>query len=783
MRRARRLLLICGIALLLIALLGSGTGVYLVRRAFPQTSGTLVLPGLQAPVEVLRDAWGVPHIFAQSSHDLFLAQGYVHAQDRLWQMELNRRSASGRLSELVGEATLGTDRLFRTIGFRRAAEAEFARLDTETKEGLEAYAAGVNAFLAQHRGQLPIEFTLLRFAPEPWSPIDTVAFGKLMAWILGGHWSSALLRAHLVARFGVEGMRFLLPPYPTEAPVIVPSEAHYETWNVAAVLRLLDAARGLPGIGSNNWVVSGTRTGTGAPILANDPHLEAQMPSIWYEMHLVAGPYNVAGSTFPGTPGVIIGHNAEIAWGVTNAGPDVQDLYMEQFDPADPTRYRYQGRWESATLVREEIKVRGQREPVIEHVRITRHGPILNNVVDGLGTFLAMQWTALEPGTVTTAIMRINRAQSWQGFRDALRFWTVPAQNFVYADRQGNIGYQLPGRIPIRAKGNGLLPVPGWTGEYEWVGEIPFDRLPSAFNPARGYIATANNRIIPDGYPYFISAEWDPGYRARRIEAMLARTSHATLEDMQKIQLDLTSLPGQAFVQALHGLHLTTEPASGLLAELQSWDGVLRPDSRPAAIYEAVRLSLAPLVFKAILGPDLYKRYLGHTAAWQAVLLRLLRTPGSPWWGPGGRDPIVARAFDDAHALLTTRLGPDRSRWTWGQLHTMRFVHPVGRIPALAWVFNATAPFTGGDGYTVNNGGFDVSTFEQRSVASYRQVLDLANWDNSLAIHTTGQSGLPFNPHYRDFVPVWATGGYHPMLFSRPRIVQALDATLTLVPK
>ncbi len=265
MHRVRRLLLICGIAVLLIALLGSGTGVYLVRRAFPQTSGTLVLPGLQATVEVLRDAWGVPHIFAQSSHDLFLAQGYVHAQDRLWQMELNRRSASGRLSEHVGEATLGTDRLFRTIGFRRAAEAEFARLDTETKEGLEVYAAGVNAFLAQHRGQLPIEFTLLRFTPEPWSPIDTVAFGKLMAWILGGHWNLELLRAHLVARFGVEGMRFLLPPYPSEAPVIVPPEAHYEMWNVAAVFGLLDAARGLPGIGSNNWVVSGCSYRDGGP--------------------------------------------------------------------------------------------------------------------------------------------------------------------------------------------------------------------------------------------------------------------------------------------------------------------------------------------------------------------------------------------------------------------------------------------------------------------------------------------------------------------------------------
>ncbi|HEX4840763.1 MAG TPA: penicillin acylase family protein, partial [bacterium] len=387
----------------------------------------------------------------------------------------------------------------------------------------------------------------------------------------------------------------------------------------------------------------------------------------------------------------------------------------------------------------------------------------------------------------SAATLQINRAHSWSEFRTALRLWTAPAQNFVYADREGNIGYQLPGRIPIRAKGQGLLPVPGWTGEYEWVGEIPFEQLPSLFNPPRGIIVTANNRIVPERYPYFISADWDPGFRAKRIEAMLADVPHATLEDMAQIQLDLTSLPAHAFVAALHEINFNTEPAAGPIADLRSellsWNGVLRPDSRPAAIYEAVRLSLVPLLFKDVLGPDLYKRYLGSSSAWQRVILHLLRTPSSPWWGPSGRDAVVAKAFKQADDLLRSQLGSDRSTWRWGRLHKMQFVHPLGRLPALGWMFNATAPATGGDAHTVNIGGFDVATFQQRAVASYRQILDVADWDRSLAIHTTGQSGLPFSRHYRDFVSPWARGRYHPMLFSRPRILLALEDTLSLVPK
>ena len=771
------------VGLLVVAVLVvAGLGVYVIRRPFPTISGTVKIQGLRGQVEVIRDRWGVPHVFAASTHDLFFAQGYVHAQDRLWQMEFNRRAASGRLSEIFGAVTLDTDRFLRVIGLRRAAEAEWTTMDAETRAVFDAYAAGVNAFVAQHAGNLPVEFALLRFRPQPWTPVDSLAFAKLMAWRLSGNWESELLRAHFVSRFGEEGARVLMPPYPEDSPIIVPAEANYQAWNQDALLRLVDLSARIPGRGSNNWVVSGGRTATGRPILANDPHLEALMPSIWYEMHLSGGPVNVIGVTFPGTPAVIIGHNNSIAWGFTNAGPDVQDLYIEQFHPRDPTRYLYRGQWEQATVVREEIRVKGRALPLIETVRITRHGPIINSVVDGLGAYLALRWTALDPGTVAVSIQRLNRARNWQEFREAVRLFTVPAQNLVYADRDGNIGYQLPGRIPIRANGNGLVPVPGWTGEYEWIGEVPFEELPSVFNPDRGFIVTANNRITPEGYKHLISVEWDPGFRARRIQAMLEALPKATVDHMKQIQMDVTSLPGQITVQALRNVQISEEPAAGLLAELKTWDGVLRADSRAAVIYEAFRISLLEVVFRDALGPDLFKRYREQSSFWQVALLQLLQDPASGWWGPEGRDAKVARALAEAHSVLTDRLGRDRSTWTWGRLHVMEFVHLIGQVPALGWIFNATAPPTGGDGFTVNNAAFSQRTFRQGVVASYRQVLDLDDWDRSIAIHTTGQSGLPFHRHYTDFVPMWATGQYHPLLFSRGRIQQEAEGALTLAP-
>lgn len=762
--------------------LATGLSVYAVRRAFPQTSGRIVLDGLRGTVEVMRDRWGIPHIYAQDDLDLFFAQGFVHAQDRLWQMEFNRRAASGRLSEIFGPVTLDTDRFLRTVGLRRAAEAEAAQLGDEMTRVLQAYADGVNAYIASRRGRLPLEFALLRYAPEPWSPVDSVAFGKLMAWTLSGNWDSEILRAHLVSRFGEAGMERLMPAYPAGMPVIVPAGADYRPFRSAAALRLAAHAPARNGTGSNNWVIAGSRTTTGTPILANDPHLEAAMPSIWYEMDLSSERFHVAGATFAGAPGVIIGHNARIAWGVTNAGPDVQDLYLERFDPDDPTRYEFKGQWEQATVVEESIVVKGRRDPLILPVRITRHGPILNGVVDGLDAFVALRWTALDPGTILGSVLRLNQARNWGEFREALKLWTVPAQNFVYADVDGNIGYQLPGRIPVRAKGDGLLPVPGWMGEYEWVGEIPFEELPSSFNPERGYVITANNRIIPDGYKHFIAAEWDPGFRAQRIETMLTAQPKVSPEVVADMQLDTTSLPAQAILRSLRGVQVTEEPEASLLAELRAWDGVLAPESSAAAIYEAFRVALSRLLFEDALGPEMFKRYLDRSDAWTLTILRLFDEPSSPWWGPAGRDALVGKALAEARETLTQRLGSNQSNWTWGRLHLMRFEHPMGRVPALGRIFNATAPPTGGDAFTVNNGGFSVKTFRQVIVASYRQILDVGNWDRSMAIHTTGQSGLPFHRHYKDFITAWATGQYHPLFFSSVKVLETVESSLTLAP-
>ncbi len=776
-----RLLARLGGALCAAALAAAGTGAVLIRRAGPETRGTLAVPGLREPVEVVRDRWGVPHVYARDARDLFLAQGYVHAQDRLWQMDLARRAAGGRLSEVFGGTTLSADRLWRTLGARRVAGEELARLDPETAEALRAYASGVNAFLAARGGRIPIEFLLLRYRPEPWTPADSLVLGKLLAWTLDGTWRYQALRDRLLRRLGPEGMRALLPPSPADTPVVL-SGAGPGPADASEPSRPPDLPPPPAGAGSNAWAVSGARTASGRPLLANDPHLVAQMPSIWYEMHLVGGPYNVAGATIPGAPGVIVGHNDEIAWGVTNAPADVQDLYVERFDAGDPTRCLYRGQWGPAVVVRERIAVRGRREPAVQDVRITRHGPVLSDAAGGLDEPVALRWTALEPGTAAAAVLRVDRARTWAEFRDALRLWTVPAQSFVYADRRGNIGYQLAGRIPVRAAGDGLLPVPGWTGEHEWVGEIPFDRLPSRLNPRRGYVVSANNRVVTGAYPYHLSHEWDPGYRARRIEALLASTEGATPEDMRRIQLDLASLPAQETVRALRDVHLPHPPEGALLRELRAWDGVVRPESRAAAVYEAFRTALAPLVFKEALGADLYGRYVERGEAWQPALIRLLETPASPWWTPRGRDAVVAEALARARQELTRRLGPDPSRWSWGRLHRMRFVHPLGRVPVLSWLLDADAPPTGGDLFTVNNGGFALDTFAQVIVASYRQILDVGDWDRSLAIHTTGQSGLPLQAHYRDFVRPWARGGFHPMPFSRGLVEQDAEATLRLVP-
>ncbi len=803
-----KILKVLGVLILLVVIVAAGGGYFVVRRSFPTINGTIKAVGLQSQVEVYRDNWGIPHIYASNPHDLFFAQGYVHAQDRFWQMEFWRRIGSGRLAEILGESALENDRFIRTIGWHRAAAQELEQLDPEEQAMLEAYAEGVNAYLSTHRGRLGLEFTILgltgvKFDPEPWTPLNTLTWAKVMAWDLSGNMSGELLRAHIAARLGTPTVGALVPPYPDDYPVIVPhplTGATLEALPEAAV-EFHPLGTG-DDVGSNNWVISGSRSGTGMPLLANDPHLGIQMPSIWYEIGLHCEPvgpdcpYNVVGASFASAPGVIIGHNDHIAWGVTNLGPDVQDLFIERVNPENPNQYEYQGEWLDMEIVREEIRVAGEEEPVVMNARLTRHGPIINDVVGGteeewaLGWQpLALSWTALQPGTLMQSVILLDQASNWEEFGEALSYWDVPSQNFVYADVEGNIGYQAPGRIPIRASGNGSMPAAGWTGEYEWVDYIPFDELPRAFNPPEGYIVTANNAVVGPDYPYFISMDWDPGYRARRIVELIEADPSLSLEDLQAIHGDSSPIYAQDVLPYLLALSSDEPRLAEALNLLRAWDGRAMRDSAGAALFEAFRLHLIDLTFGDELGEQLLRQARGTAGV---ALVSLLADDVSPWFDDvttpqvETRDGILMKALEEAVEELTETLGGNMARWRWDDLHTATFENQslgqcgIGLVEA---IFNRGPVPVDGSIATVNNTGYSPSDpYGVVIVPSYRQIVDVGDFTRSVSMHTTGQSGHPYHRHYGDMIDSWRNIEYHPMLWQRAAVEADAEGVLVLEP-
>ncbi|TFH35798.1 MAG: penicillin acylase family protein, partial [Anaerolineales bacterium] len=543
-------------------------------------------------------------------------------------------------------------------------------------------------------------------------------------------------------------------------------------------------------------------TASGKPLLANDTHLGIQMPSIWYEVGLHCTPvgpdcpFNVVGFSFAGVPAVIIGHNDRIGWGVTNLGPDVQDLFIERLNPENPNQYEYQDRWLDMEVIREEIQVAGRDEPEVVFVHVTRHGPIINDILGGIEedwSFgwqpLSFSWTALEPGTLLKSVLMINQSQDWDEFRNALSFWDVPSQNFVYADVDGNIGYQTPGRIPIRAAGNGTMPSPGWTGTHEWLGYIPFEELPSAFNPPSGYIATANNAVIGDDYPYFISADWAPGYRARRITEMIESRENITVEDIQAMHGD------SVVTYALDVLPyiLSAQPSDPVHAELldllRSWDGRAQRDSVPTTIFESLRFHLITRVYGDELGEQLLAR---SRSDLQIALNNILPTPDSKWFDDiyteevETREQIVLLALEDTVEELTETLGKNIDQWTWGKLHTATFENQsLGQsgIGFIEWLLNRGPVAVDGSAGAVNNTAHSLSEpYTVTSVPSQRQILDFQYFEQSLSMHTTGQSGHPFHPHYADMIDPWRNIEYHPMLWTRGQVEAAAEDTLILTP-
>ncbi|MCC7362422.1 MAG: penicillin acylase family protein [Anaerolineales bacterium] len=826
MKRLGKILTTLVIVLIVLALSAGAFGVYTVRRAFPRTSGNVQLAGLDSPVDVYRDSAGIPHIYASTVHDLFMAQGYVHAQDRFYQMDFWRHQTSGRLAELYGDGLVGTDTFLRTVGWHAIAEQEYALAEPETKAMLDAYAAGVNAYLqGRSAADLSLEYSLLgltglkNYTPDPWTPADTLAWGKAMAWDLGSNLDSEIARAVLLPAIGPEKTAEYMPlSAPSDHPLALPNPALGGGALSALQARLneLDTLFGerFAGIGSNNWVIAGSRTTTGLPLLANDPHLGLHLPSIWYEIGLhctplgPACPYDVRGFSFAGVPAIIIGHNNRIAWGFTNAYPDVQDLVIEKINPANPNQYEVNGEWVEMDVREETITVLGGESQTIT-IRATRHGPIITAAY-GLEDFaakagldpggqyaLALRWTTLQPNQLFQAVFQLNRAQNFAEFRDALRNFAAPSQNIIYADVDGNIGYQVPGLVPIRAQGDGTVPVPGWTDEYEWIGYIPFEDLPYSYNPPQGYIATANNPVVGPDYPYMFGTDWDPGYRARRIVDLIEAQPKVSPEYIQQMQGDDLSLGAQEILPALLALRFDEAKLAGAADQLRGWDFQQTIDSQPAAIYMSYLNALVQDTF----ADDLPEGYAssGGPEAW-VTLRGLLADPDSDWWDNQDtpaverRDDILRQAFAEGYAALEQRLGSDPSKWTWGALHTMTFENEtLGRsgVSLIEGLFNRGPFATAGGTGIVNATGANlarddadptVNAYAVSSGPSMRMIVDLSSLEQSVTMHTTGQSGHAYAPHYIDFADDWRLIRYHPMLWERAAVEADAEARLTLTP-
>jgi penicillin amidase len=779
----------------------------LFRRPLPKTGGRLRLRGLEAPVEVVRDRHGVPHIRARSELDLAFALGFCHGQDRLWQLEFFRRATAGRLSEFSGPDALKVDRLMRTLGLKRTAERESAVIARELRVRLDAYAAGINAAIGIAPA-LPIEFQILRVEPEPWSVADLLASAKLMALGLSTNWEMELYRAALVRHAGPELTARLEPQYPRANPIVVaPGEPYGGDGNdLALQIERVKEAIGLTAhaAGSNNWVVSGERSVTGRPLLACDPHLSTTIPGLFYQADLTCDEYHVFGATLPHSPDPVYSQTRFAAWGFTNVMADTQDLFVERFNKDDARLYEFKGEWLHAEVVREEINVKGWSHPDSLDVTVTHHGPIVNEALGATDEEpLALAWTALQDPLLTSASNRAVRARNHEELLAATSEHTAPPLNMLWADSGGNIGYQMIGKIPIRKGGNPDLPKPGWTGEFEWDGSVPYEDLPNITNPPEGFLVTANNRIVGDDYPHHITSEWLDGYRARRIEEMLGERRKHSLEDFARMQTDVYSFPGVETVHRLSRLHPATQRETRAIEWLKSWDGRLDTETVAGTVYQAFTLVFArAVVSAAVKDPRLVERYLNESE------VGLIPVVSSPWrfhgrllelWDEGDRSWFASpthpegRPWDDvaleslAVALdgLVERFGPDASRWRWGRVHGVRFAHPFGDANTLfERIFCRTVEAGGASETVVQNGFAPTQPFRGVWGPVYRMLADIGEPGRSRWQASTGQSGQPGSTHYDDLIRGWRDGSSNPSYLDERELRAAGGASqLTLEPE
>jgi penicillin amidase len=780
-----------------------------------QPTNKIQIRGLHSEVTVRRDERGIPYIEARNDDDLYFAQGYVTASDRMFQMDILRRNVRGELAEILGASALAEDKRHRTFGMARVVDEAAQHLPPNLNQAMNAYAQGVNAYIDSLNDQnLPPEFRILQYKPRHWTPADSLAVGKLLAEYLSNSWQLDIMRASL-ASLPKEKRDALLPERssldvlvvgqdqaPKRSAGILPASSSPMKIVDKAVLSELASqidsqqkSSELLGLSnpeietlraSNNWVVSGKRTVTGKPLLANDPHIPAAAPGIWYQTELIAPGMHVAGVTFPGAPGIVLGHNDRIAWGATNLGPDVQDVYAEKFDKDNPTRYMTPSGWREAEVRHEQIKVRkGFADPSTEtqtlDVVVTRHGPI---VLEKDSTRYALRWPALDPTTLESAgLFEANSASNWKEFMEALSHYSGPTESFVYADVDGHIGYYGAGLIPIRKSGDGSVPYDGSTDEGEWIGFIPFDKLPHVVDPPSGMIVTANQRVVGDSYSYFLSHNWDAPYRARRIYDLLSAKPKLSVDDIRRIQADVYSIGNVKFARAeaktLKAVSVPGAVSTGsvdkVITDLDSWDGMMTADSHTAAIVSQMRIAFRRRIFTAALGPDLAKTY-----SWSQsdVLIDRIVTEQPKEWLPKeftNYADLFRASYEDARQALTKAAGADESQWTWGNIVKSRFNHILASAPFIGAQF-AIAPFpqngTGGSGATVNVG----------SAVSMRLIADTSDWDKTLNGIPLGESGLPANPHWKDQLDDWRNVTPRAFPFSKTAVDGATKETLSLKP-
>lgn len=845
------------IAALIVLLVGGGYFYYfsIIQGPQPRVDGDLQVKGLQDKVEVIRDSWGVPHIYARTMHDLFFAQGYAQAQDRWWQMEFFRHTCAGRIEELTGKkaSLVNTDVYLRSLGLYKVCRQEYNMYTPDQRAPLDAFAEGVNAYISgKSPQQLSVNYTILgltgvKFKVEPWTPLDSLAFAKLMAVDLGLSRDTEVARTKLYATLGAEMTeKFLVPAWPNglKPTIMLPEDVQSLMKGLpGAALAAEQPPHGLAfanissdpapdlspvlgateGAGSNGWAATGSMTQSGRALLANDPHLGIGMPSIWCEVALhcsQAGeqaPFDVAGFTFATSPGVVVGHNNDIAWGTTNVYPDVNDQYMLKINPANPLQYEWNSQWRDMTVREETINFGDGKPAVTIKVRETHLGPITNeNRIDaktgemqGFNNSdpLALHWTALEPSNLSLAIIGLDRARNWDDFRAALKNWDVPSQSVLYADRQGNIGYQMPGKIPIRPKGyTGQTPAPGWTDEYVWKGYVPYDLMPRIYNPARNFIVASNQEVGTPEYYDFLKTQtgadtnpnfgsrynkWNYGYRAQRTYDMLKQMAPNSMATYRTIQCDDKYLPALEVLPYLARLNFTDKEVADARDWLVKWDGVCSEDNPHAALYAEFWMRLTKNVFQNKLGPAINSEG-GDKEMWAVSLL--VQAPEDKWWDDPAtpakvetRDDVLARSFSEGYAAAVAALGKDRSQWRWGKLHVANFIStPLGAsgIGPIESIVNKSNVPVDGNGECVNSQMWMASSgdFSSRSIPSMRMIVDMSDLTRCESINSTGPSGNPGSPGYTNMIESWRTGKYRPMLWTRQQVDAAAAHKLVLMP-